>query len=211
MMLQLREVALLRDGHAVLCDLTMSLAPGQAVLIKGENGSGKTTLLRTICGWRPSHGGSITWRGIPLDAARENLRSELAYLGHQDGLHDDLSVRENISWLCAMAGETPGHSDLERALLEMDLRGVADKPARALSRGQRRRTALTRFLLIRKPLWILDEPLAALDAQGQQRFRSCVMRHLHAGGLALLSCHTDSWPHHSSLRSLYLPARPRAI
>ncbi|MBA4109239.1 MAG: heme ABC exporter ATP-binding protein CcmA [Leptothrix sp. (in: Bacteria)] len=207
-MLQLCDVALYRAGDAVLHGLNLTLAPGQGALVRGPNGSGKTTLLRTVCGWRRCFDGSITWRGQPLRAAIETLRKELAYLGHQDGLHEDLSPRENLSWLAGMGGEAPRSDQIDHALAEMGMLDLAAKPARLLSRGQRRRTALARFLFTRKPLWVLDEPLAALDAPGQQQIRACVIRHLHAGGLALLSCHTNSWPHHSSLQNLLLPARP---
>jgi heme exporter protein A len=211
-MLQLSEVTLFRESRAIVEGLSLNMAPGQAVLVQGANGSGKTTLLRTVCGWRRSYSGTITWRGKPLQLGRDALRDELAYLGHQDGLHDDLSLHENVSWLSGMGGEAPTLGEIDHALAGMGLRDVAARPARLLSRGQRRRAAFARFLLTRKPFWVLDEPLAALDPHGQACVRACVMRHVLAGGLALLSCHTNSWPHHSTLQHLPLPDRPaRAI
>lgn len=206
MMLELRDVMLCRQGRPVLTGLDLSVSPGEGVLVRGANGSGKTTLLRAVCGWRPAHRGAILWRGRPMPAALARLRGELAYLGHEDGLHDELSARENLAWLAGMAGEAASATDIDAALAGMGVLESAGKPARLLSRGQRRRTALARFLLTRKPLWVLDEPLAALDAAAQQAWRHCVMRHLQSGGLVLMSCHTDSWPHHPALQSLSLPA-----
>lgn len=207
-MLQLDEVSLFRNGRMVAQGLSLCVHAGQAALIQGPNGSGKTTLLRTVCGWRPSHAGTILWRGTPLRSALAALREDLAYLGHQDGLHDDLSARENLRWLMALGGEAPREPELDESLDRMGMLHAAWQPVRTLSRGQRRRVALARFLLTRKPLWVLDEPLAALDAEGQQRMQACVARHLQAGGVALLSCHTASWPDHPSWHRLSLPTRP---
>lgn len=208
MTLRMSDVTLLRGGQALVGDLSLTVSPGEAVVLQGPNGSGKTTLMRTVCGWRSSYEGSITWRGKPLRSDRDALRREMAYLGHEDGLHEDLTARENVGWLMSMGGEAATPTHVDRALDEMGLIDVASTPARQLSRGQRRRAALARFLLTRKPLWVLDEPLSALDVQAQERLRMHLMQHLQAGGMALLSCHTDSWPHHSSVRHLSLPARP---
>lgn len=207
-MLQLDEVSLFRNDRVVARGLSLCLQAGQAALVQGPNGSGKTTLLRTVCGWRPAYAGTILWRGAPLRSARAALREELAYLGHQDGLHTDLSARENLRWLTALGGDATTETDLDEALDRMGMQHAAGKPVRALSRGQRRRVALARFLLTRKPLWVLDEPLAALDAEGQRHMQTCVARHLHAGGMALLSCHTTSWPDDLSWHRLSLSARP---
>lgn len=207
-MLQLDKVSLFRNERMVAQVLSLCVQAGQAALVQGPNGSGKTTLLRTVCGWRPAYAGAILWRGTPLRSALDTLREDLAYLGHQDGLHDDLSARENLRWLAALGGEAPAGPDLDEALDGMGVLHAAAQPVRALSRGQRRRVALARFLLTRKPFWVLDEPLAALDAAGQQRMQTCVARHLQAGGVALLSCHTASWPDHPSWHRLSLSARP---
>lgn len=207
-MLQLDEVTLFRNDRTVAHGLSLCVKAGQAALVQGPNGSGKTTLLRTVCGWRPAYAGTILWRGAPLRSALQALREDLAYLGHQDGLHDDLSARENLRWLAALGGEAKTDLDLDEALEGMGVLHAAAQPTRALSRGQRRRVALARFLLTRKPLWVLDEPLAALDAEAQHRIQTCVARHLQAGGVALLSCHTASWPDHPSWHRLSLSARP---
>lgn len=204
-MLSLRDVALSQGGHPLVQGLNLELAPGQAALVVGPNGSGKTTLLRAVCGWRPVASGHIAWRGQPLPRGRAPLRAELVWLGHRDALHDDLSPRENLQWGLRLAGEARPDEAVVQALDLVGLAAERDRPVRMLSQGQRRRAALARFVLTRKRLWVLDEPLAALDADAQSGFRACLMQHLSGGGMALLTCHTQSWQSHPSIQRLPLP------
>lgn len=204
-MLELNDVAIYRAG-TLLTRVSVVLGAGQGALVQGPNGCGKTTLLRTVCGWRPTFRGRMAWRGQPLPSATAALREGLAYLGHRDGLHDDLTPSENLCWLMRLGNEACTAASADEALDRMGLGPLAAKPVRMLSQGQRRRTALARFLLTRKPLWVLDEPLASLDKAAQGDIVSAVRRHLQAGGLALLSCHSDSWSHDPSIRRISLTA-----
>lgn len=204
-MLTLRDVGLEQAGRRLVHGLSLELSAGQAALVEGPNGSGKTTLLRAVCGWRPVSEGCIEWRGRALPRACALLRTEMAWLGHRDALHEDLSPRENLHWSMTLAGEGLPRDALNHALDVVGLDDERERPVRFLSQGQRRRAALARFVLTRKRLWILDEPLAALDTAAQSGFRACLMQHLLSGGIALLTCHTHSWPRHPSIQRLSLP------
>ena len=209
MTLQLDQVSIFRAGAMLVSCVSATLCPGNALLVQGGNGSGKTSLLRTVCGWRPNFEGRIAWRGLAMPEGTEALRDSLAYLGHREGLHEDLTPMENLRWIMALGGEPCCDEQVGHALSMIGLPQARRRPVRVLSQGQRRRVALARLLLTRKPLWVLDEPLAFLDTAAQQIIRGCVSRHLQAGGMALLSCHTDTWPPESSF--LRLSLTPSAV
>lgn len=193
MTLAAQGLALGRGGRWLVRDVAFELAPGTALLVQGSNGCGKSTLLRTLCGLRRPQAGTIHWRGRPLPEATGELQSSLAYLGHTDATAGDLDAAENVRSLLALAGETCTGEALDAALHALGLSPHRNVRARALSQGLRRRTALARFWLTRRPLWVLDEPLAGLDAGATQAVVERVRSHLHAGGRAVLSCHTDTW------------------
>ena len=117
------------------------------------------------------------------------LRSALVYAGHQPAVKDELSTEENLSALVALAGESVPREALGRALDSVALARQRNLPARALSQGQRRRIGLARLMLVKRPLWILDEPTTALDAAGTQLLTRLVAEHLESGGIAVTATH----------------------
>ncbi|AKJ28315.1 cytochrome c biogenesis heme-transporting ATPase CcmA [Caldimonas brevitalea] len=204
-MLGVRDLALVRGERRLASGLQFDLPAGRALRIAGANGSGKTTLLRTLCGLRPARGGQVLWNGVPLPRAGDALREELVCLGHHDGLHEDLTAAENLQVLMSLGGEAVTPGAIAAALATAGLQGQQYLPVRSLSQGQRRRAALARLALTRKRLWVLDEPLAALDAEGRAAFIATLQRHLLGGGLAVFTCHADSWSHTESIQCLSLP------
>jgi heme exporter protein A len=191
-LLEVSELACRRGGRKVFERLSFSLDAGGLLALVGRNGSGKTTLLRALALLVRPDAGTVRWQGIDVTAEREAWRGRLAWLGHLEGLKGDLSVAENLRVAEHLRGE--GSLDIGRvdaALAAFDLWELADRPVRTLSAGQRRRTALARVVLADATLWLLDEPLNALDAPAQVAFRTALEKHLAGGGLAIAATHAD--------------------
>ncbi len=171
--------------------LSFAVAPGELLALVGRNGSGKTTLLRALALLVRPEAGSIHWQGTDVRAEPEAWRGRLAWLGHLEGLKGDLTVAENLLAAERLRGAPPAEDRLDSALISFDLPSLAARPVRTLSAGQRRRTALARVVLAQAPVWLLDEPLNALDAPAQSAFRAALAKHLAAGGLAIAATHAD--------------------
>lgn len=186
----------IRHGRVLLRDVSFALQPGQLLVLKGRNGAGKSTLLRSLAGLLPWRAGTLAWAGQTVQAADAQYQQQLAYLGHQPGMSDALTGLENLEFALALQGQRWDAVQAAATLRRLDLQEVAARPFARLSQGQRRRLALARVLLSRRPLWLLDEPDNALDAEGSELLGSILETHLAAGGLAVVATH----------RGLALPA-----
>lgn len=175
-LLRVRDLAVARGGARALEGVAFALAPGEALILRGPNGIGKTTLLRTVAGLQP-----------PVEGAVEAEADAVAYAAHADGLKGALTVTENLSFWREVFGGPP----VPPALAAFDLSHLADRPAHALSAGQKRRLGLARLLVTGRPLWVLDEPTVSLDAASVALFAQAVRGHLAAGGAALMATHID--------------------
>jgi heme exporter protein A len=153
----------------------------------GPNGSGKSTLLRVLAGLLAPAQGSFAIGGVAPDA---DPRTQAHYVGHRDATKNALTARENLAFWTAFlgAGQASGLPP-DQALALMGLARAVDLPAGVLSAGQRRRLALARLLTAPRPIWILDEPMTALDAAAQQTFGAIIVEHLAAGGLVIAATH----------------------
>jgi len=176
-----------RGGRPVFEALSFGLAGGELLALTGRNGSGKTTLLRALALLVTTEVGQIRWQGEDVTRDREAWRCRIAWLGHLDGLKGDLGVRDNLSVAARLRDEPPDRID--QALASFDLEPLARREVRTLSAGQRRRVALARVASTHAPLWLLDEPLNALDAPSQAALRAVLGRHLAAGGLVIAATH----------------------
>ena len=185
------DLACRRGGRPVFDHLSFALGAGELLALTGRNGSGKTTLLRALALLVRPEAGTILWQGANVQDDPETWRGRLAWLGHLDGLKGDLTVRENLLGAERLRGRPAADDRLDVALVAFDLTALAHRPVRTLSAGQRRRTALARVMLTQAPLWLLDEPLNALDAPAQQAFRTVLQQHLAHGGLAIAATHAD--------------------
>lgn len=170
-------------GDAVLLEgLDLALDGGHALLLRGPNGSGKSTLLLTLAGLlRPLEG------TIALEGHDEENGPALHYCGHRNAVRARLGVLETLNFWRALNGA--GTMEPEAALERVGLGRAALLDAAYLSAGQQRRLALARLLVSPRPLWLLDEPTAALDSEGHALVAALVIEHLAAGGLAIIATH----------------------
>jgi heme exporter protein A len=179
MTIEARALTCSRGAVTLFREVSFRIERGEWVAVRGSNGSGKTTLLRCVAGL------------TRLDAGEVRCKGKVAYAGHLAGIKDDLSAEENLRGSLALAGATVGPEQARAALDEVGLLKRRALPSRRLSAGQRRRIGLARLMLDPAPIWILDEPLTALDDDGQALFARTLARHLERGGLALVATHHD--------------------
>ena len=179
-----RGVTCVRGGRVVFAGLDFEAAAGEVLAVTGANGSGKTSLLRLIAGLLIPAEGAVALEG---GEAELTLSEQAHYLGHRDALKPALSVMENLSfWRDYLGGEA---RDAGESLVAVGLDHAAHLPAAYLSAGQRRRLSLARLLTVRRPVWLLDEPTAALDVAGQELFAGLMRDHLGRGGLIVAATH----------------------
>jgi heme exporter protein A len=175
-------LACTRGVATLFRDLSFDVSAGEWLAVRGPNGSGKTTLLRCVAGLTRADRGNVLREG------------DFVYGGHLPGLKDDLTAEENLASALALRAVRCDPAGLGDALARAGLAKRRHLPARRLSAGQRRRIGLARLMLDPAPIWILDEPLTALDDEGQALFGELLARHLARGGLALLATHHDLAP-----------------
>jgi heme exporter protein A len=179
-----RGLKCVRGSREVFAGLAFEASAGEVLTVTGANGSGKTSLLRLIAGLLMPAEGEVALEG---GEAELTLAEQAHYLGHRDALKPALSVLENLSfWRDFLGGEVFDAGDSLRAV---GLDHAANLPAAYLSAGQRRRLSLARLLAVRRPIWLLDEPTAALDAAGQALFAGLMRDHLANGGLIVAATH----------------------
>ena len=188
-MLEVSNLKCVRGERQLFDDVGFRLESGKLLYLRGANGAGKTSLLRLLCGLSPAEAGQILWNGVPIDELGEIYQRDLFYLGHHNALQEALTVNENLAFYSALAGAIPSQADTANALARLGLRGCQSRLVRHLSQGQKRRVALSRLMLNRARLWVLDEPFVALDQAAIQLLADVVAAHLSKGGLAVLTSH----------------------
>ncbi len=188
-LLSAQDVACERSEHILFEGLGFELDAGEALLVRGGNGRGKTSLLRILCGLSQPAAGAVHWRGAALARVREQYGREMAYVGHVNGIKDDLTPLENLRLAADLGGRALDEDAAVAALERLDLGRCLDLPARVLSFGQRRRVALAGLVTAGALLWILDEPLTGLDVHGVALVEGLIRDHVLAGGMAIMTTH----------------------
>lgn len=174
-----------RGGRVLFEGLSFVTAPGDYLEIRGGNGSGKTTLLRALAGFLKPRAGKIVFERL------EEPALALHYVGHQNGLKPTASVASHLRYWAGLFGDA---ADAGVAAEKLGLSMLLERPARTLSQGQARRLSLARLVLAPRPIWLLDEPAAALDANGKAMLASLVDAHRADGGAVLAAVHEPLGP-----------------
>lgn len=203
-MLEVSKLTAIRDERVLFENLSFKVNSGELVQIEGRNGTGKTTLLRIIAGLGDCESGDILWNGNPTISNRDLFHQDLLFLGHQTGVKRELSGYENLSFYQSIQHCNMDKGTLWSALAQVGLAGREDVPVAQLSAGQQRRVALARLWLSNQPLWILDEPLTAIDKQGVKVLESLFLQHAENGGIVLLTTHQDMFADSPKLRKIRL-------
>lgn len=171
------QLSVTRGERLLFADLSFALDAGEVLHLRGRNGAGKTSLLEVLGGLRQAAAGVL----------RAPEAGNLHWLGHRNALNPALSPLDNLAFWCGL-NDLPEHG-IAAALERCGVAKLRHRPCRSLSAGQKRRTALVRLLLVRRPLWLLDEPLDGLDTQGLALFADLLTEHLQAGGSAIVTSH----------------------
>ncbi len=186
--LRVEQLCVDRGGRRIINGVSFGVAGGETLKVTGRNGVGKSTLLRALAGLLPHAAGEIALDGAPDGELLPNLH----YLAHADGLKASLTVAENLEfWAGYLAHGAPDARSRAplQALALVGLAHVASAPVAVLSAGQKRRVALARLLVAFRPLWLLDEPLTALDAASRRRFADVMRDHCAQGGMIVAATH----------------------
>ena len=188
-MLQAVNLSCQRGGRYLFKDVSFHLQPGDWLRVGGNNGSGKTSLLRLITGLSPTEHGQVLWNQKPLKADRTAFHQNLLYLGHLIAVKDDLTPLENLRFAARLCQQPITPDTALLALQRMSLKSHAHVLVRHLSAGQQRRVLLARLLTQQAKLWVLDEPLTALDVSAVALLTQLLQDHLALGGIAVLTSH----------------------
>lgn len=188
-MLEVSDLACTRGDHQLFSGLSFNLSAGELLQVQGANGSGKTSLLRTLCGFMVPPTGVIKWCGQDIRELDGEYHAAMVYLGHLNAIKDELNALENLRTSAGLSGHALDGNEALIALRRMGLRGRETLPVKVLSQGQRRRVALARLLVGNAPLWILDEPLTALDVSAVGLMQALIGEHLGRGGMLIYTTH----------------------
>lgn len=188
-MLEIQSLECVRDDRLLFSELSFSVAEAEVLQIEGPNGSGKTSLLRIVCGLRLAEAGKVLWHGESVNVNREDYYANMVYIGHLPCIKAELTVQENVRALLDTRSLSVSYEKIESALAKVGLASYEDVAGKALSSGQRRRILLAFIELAEAKLWILDEPLTALDVQGVALMESMILEHRQAGGSVIFTTH----------------------
>ena len=183
-MIAVAALTLSRGERVLFRDLSMSLASGEAVALTGAHGAGKTSLLRALAGFLRPDAGTIAFADAdPAEAQRRHLH----WLGHLDGLKGARRARDELAFQAQWLGADA--DGIAAAVDVLALEPLADLEVRQLSAGQRRRLAFARLIAAPRPIWLLDEPFAPLDARWRAALGVLMQAHLDKGGAILAAVH----------------------
>lgn len=180
-LLQLESLELYREDHLIFTDISFRIESGDHLVIRGQNGSGKTSLIRTICGLTQADMGLILWNETSIDQSLINYYEQLAYLGHKNGLIPELTLNENINYGLHEADKV----EQDQVVKGFRLDGLRHSLIQNLSNGESRKTALSKVISSKKPLWVLDEPYANLDSDSISYLNNSIGEHINKGGIVI--------------------------
>ena len=190
-MFMAQDLACLRGDRLLFKNVGFELKAGGLLYVLGENGCGKSSLLRMLCGLLMPEQGAVFWGNKKIKEDAESYLPNLTYIGHLNGLKDDLTALENLQISARLAGNDVSSKQALAALTAIGIARCANLPVRVLSQGQKRRVALAMLWLTQSQLWILDEPFAALDVASTEVLASRLGEHMTNGGMTIITTHQD--------------------
>ena len=190
MLLSADDLCARRGEEAIFSGISFALRAGEALIVTGRNGSGKSTLLRVVAGLLPAERGRVRLAGEGIEAGAR-VGEYCHYLGHRNAMKRELTVAENLDFWKAFQRDSRGGVSLsvDEAAEAVGLGDITHLPYGYLSAGQQRRFSIARLLVAWRPVWLLDEPTAALDTDSDAMFAQLVRGHLDHGGIALAATH----------------------
>lgn len=187
--LQTHDLAFERDNRLLFKNIHLDLHGGDLLQVCGTNGCGKSTLLRLLAGYIQPEQGNITWQDQCIFTEADDYQAQLHYIGHQNGIKLNLSVLENLRFQAALNAKPFVTKAAIHVLTNVGLAHAAHQLAGTLSAGQKRRLALARLLSHPATLWILDEPMTALDDIGIKMLTDLLNHHLDNQGIVIMATH----------------------
>lgn len=194
-----------RQDRVLFENLNFQLSAGQVLYIQGKNGAGKSSLLRLLAGLTSPEDGQILFHGKPLQSQTEFFADQLLFIGHQSGIHPQLTAIQNLAFWSALSEQSI--VEPYQLLGSLGLAGLEDIPCFMLSAGQQRRVSLARLWFTNKPLWILDEPFTSLDQQLIAKLEYHFLQHLSGGGVIVLTSHQTLSASYPALQAIELEYR----
>lgn len=190
-MLEARELTCVRGEKQLFSGLNMRLSSGACLHVRGENGVGKTSLLRLLTGLAKPDSGEVMWSNQNISKDLLGYHRDLLFLGHRDGLKEDLTALENLQMYAVLDAVPLTQEKALAALWRFGLRGREYLPVNCLSAGQKRRVLMARMLTRQAALWILDEPFNALDVKAVHELKNLIAEQLLQGGLVVMTSHQE--------------------
>lgn len=187
-LLQVSDLTVIRSDLPVFDPVSFELQSGQSLQIRGANGSGKTTLLRALCGLNNGHEGAVSWNQASIFENQLDFYRQLLYIGHSLGLKPKLTAEQNLNFYRELRFTANSELVIE-ALNKLGIGAYSDEYVARLSAGQKRRVALSRIISEPVALWVLDEPMVALDIDGQKWLETMCNQHLERGGILVITSH----------------------
>ena len=189
----INEASCFKGNNLVFENITHLIKNGEMMLIMGPNGCGKTTFIKSICGIQKLESGSVQFNSVDINSEFSEHLNNILYVGHKNSINRDLTVFENIEYLCAFDKSIKNiqESEIKKCLDYFGLLKFKNYLVSKISEGNKKKTSLVRLLLSKKKIWVLDEPLSFLDSEGNTKILNLFNQHLSNGGLIISSSHID--------------------
>jgi ABC-2 type transport system ATP-binding protein len=187
--ISVRGLAKVLGGRRVIEDFSIDVPAGHVFGFLGPNGSGKTTTIRMLCGLLTPDAGSGRCLGYDIIQESAAIKREVGYMPQRFGLYEDLSIRENLSFVARLYGLPEARRRVEEMLERLGLRARARQLAGYLSGGWKQRLALAACLLHAPRLLLLDEPTAGVDPKARREFWDQIHELAADGMTVLVSTH----------------------
>lgn len=201
--IEVDKLACSRRDNILFEDICFEVSDGELLQIDGINGSGKSTMLRIIAGLTEPTEGNVLWNRQSIVECRYQYQQQMSYLGHSNGVKDALTVSENLAVMQALSGRK-NHADIDALLQTIGLPGMHDVMLGKMSAGQKRRTGLTRLLINKSHLWLLDEPFTSLDTGGKSIIENLIVQHCQNGGIVIFATHQEMDIEGHNVRHIHL-------